>query len=53
MGEFGAERLATPNVGLSAEGVEGVPPMLKDLACRHGTTKSAFNTHGDAARGRL
>ncbi len=26
------ERQATPNVGLSAE---GMPPMLKDLACRH------------------
>jgi len=42
MGESAPERQATPDVGLSAEGVEGVPPMLKpkgDLACRHSTTK--------------
>jgi len=53
MGESAPERQTKPDVGLSAEGVEGVPPMLKDLACRHCTTKSAFNTLGDAARGRL
>ncbi len=50
MGESGAERLAKPNVGFSAEGVEVAPPMLKDFACSHGTTISAFN---QPARGQL
>lgn len=47
--ECGAERLATPNVGLFAEGVGGVPPMLKDLACRHGTkNQHSTHMHGDS-----
>jgi len=50
MGESGAGRLAKPNVGDSAQGVEVVPPMLKDLACSHGTTNSAFDK---PARGQL
>ncbi len=53
MVDSASERQATPEAGLSAEEFQAVPPMLNDLACRQCTTKSAFNTHGDAARGRL
>ena len=50
MGESGAERLAKPHMGLSVEEVEVALPKLKDLACSHGTTNSAFNK---PARGQL
>jgi len=34
MCDSASERQATPNVGLSAEGVEGMPPMLQCLQAR-------------------
>ncbi len=44
MGDPASDRLATPDEGLAAKGVQGEPPMpnpKEDLGCRH-NIKSAF-----------